>query len=142
MISVWHLPVVAPLVRENAGDMIRLGVRGEYAFEGPLTLGGWTPPDASGIFAIMYREAGRTERFAVIYVGETESFAGAGFPFKHPEAPCWIERVESRWKLSVAYLTVPGGTPSIRRAIVKGLIYVYDPVCNEVQALNEGPPPA
>jgi hypothetical protein len=125
-----------------APTMIRLGVRGEYAFEGPLTLGGWTPPDASGIFAIMYREAGQTERFAVIYVGETERFAGDGFPFKHPEAPCWMQRVASKWKLSVAYLTVPGATPSIRRAMVQGLIEVYDPVCNEVESLNEGLPPA
>lgn len=117
--------------------MICLGVRGEYAFEGPYTLGGWTPPESSGIFAVMYRENTRTERFAVIYVGEAENFADVGFPFHHLQSPCWIGRIESKWKLSVAYLPVPGASASIRQAIVESLVTVYNPVCNEVEALNQ-----
>ena len=116
--------------------MICLGVRGEYAFEGPYTLGGWTPPEGPGIFAVMYRENTRTERFAVIYVGAAESFADAGFPFQHPQASCWIDRVGSKWKLSVAYLPVPGSNAGVRRLIVEALVTVYTPICNEVEDLN------
>ncbi|GAC1367837.1 MAG: hypothetical protein NVSMB32_12890 [Actinomycetota bacterium] len=121
--------------------MICLGARGEYAFEGPYTLGAWTPPAEPGIFAIAYRENTVAERFAVIYLGQEDNLARAGFPFQHAQAPCWLTRAGvrtgSKWKLSVAYLTLAGGgTPAIRRGIVQALIDVYQPVCNELEDLN------
>jgi hypothetical protein len=35
--------------------MIRLGSLAGYPFEGPRLLGGWTPPSAAAVYAIMYK---------------------------------------------------------------------------------------
>lgn len=120
--------------------MIFFGVNKEYAFEGPYTLGAWAAPDKGGIFAIMYRQSTRAERYAVIYLGEEENFAEAGFPFRHPQAPCWVARIEKRWNLRVAYLLLPGSTASVRRAIAKTLAEQYSPICNELEELNRPSP--
>ena len=111
--------------------MIFFGVNKEYAFEGPYTLGGWQPLERPGVYAVMYRQSGRRERYPVIYVGESGNFAAEGFPFRHPRSPCWMQRVPSRWKLAVAYLILEGSTPSVRSALASSLVDIYNPICNE-----------
>jgi hypothetical protein len=114
--------------------LIRLGSLGGYAFEGPRVLAGWDPPVGPGVFAIFYApDAQRPDRRAVIYVGHADNLAAAGFPFRHPAAPCWIGRAGSKYALTVAYFEVPGGTARHREMIVAELAAHYHPGCNEQQ---------
>lgn len=115
--------------------MIRLGTLAGYSFEGPRVLAGWTPPSASGVYAIFYPDPGRpgSERLAVCYVGHTDDFTTAGFPFRHPAAPCWIARAGTTFRLKIATFEVPGGTAAHREQITQELIAVYRPSCNEQQ---------
>jgi hypothetical protein len=113
--------------------MIRLGSLAGYSFEGPYTLGGWSPLEKPGVYAITYKQDEEKDQHAVIYVGHSDNMAEEGFPFRHPDAPCWIERAGSQWKLFIAYFLVPGGTPSIRAGIARELNACYGPACNEEQ---------
>lgn len=111
--------------------MIRLGSLAGYAFEGPRVLGGWTPPAAPGVFAILYRPDPERERYAVIYVGHADDLSAAGFPFKHRRAHCWTTRAGGRWRVHIAHLDVPGGNRGHRETIANELVAAYDPHCNE-----------
>ena len=115
--------------------MIRLGSLAGYPFEGPRLLGGWTPPQAAAVYAVMYKPepAAKPENYAVIYVGHADDLSAERFPFKHPKAPCWISRAGSKWKVYVCTYEVPGGTSAHREQIARELIAVYRPSCNEQQ---------
>ena len=112
--------------------MIRLGSLAGYSFEGPYTLAGWNPIDRAGVYAIMYKQ---DENYAVIYVGHSDNFTQEGFPFKHPNSGCWIERAGGQYKLFIAYFLNPGkdSTRSIREGIARELNACYQPACNEDQ---------
>jgi hypothetical protein len=109
--------------------MIRLGSLAGYPFEGPRLLGGWTPPSTAAVYAIAHQRS--TERYAVIYVDHADDLAGAHLPFRHPRTKCWEGRAGSRWKLYICTYEVPGGTRAHREAIVRELISVYRPGCND-----------
>ena len=113
--------------------MIRLGSLAGYPFEGPRLLGGWTPPRAPAVYAIAYKPEPekKPEHYAVIYVGHAGDLSAARFPSRHPRAACWVKRAGSVWKLYVCTYQVPGGTPAHREQIVRELIAVYRPGCNE-----------
>ena len=113
--------------------MIRLGTLAGYFFEGPRLLGGWTPPERPGVYAILYLpdQENKPQEYAVIYVGQSENLAKEGFPFKHPRAHCWTQRSGSKWKVHICTLDVPGATASHREMIVQELAAIYDPHCNE-----------
>jgi hypothetical protein len=115
--------------------MIRLGSLAGYPFEGPRLLGGWTPPATAAVYAVMYKPEPdrKPENYAVIYVGHADDLSAARFPFKHQKAPCWIARAGSRWKVYICTYEVPGGTGAHREQIVRELIAVYRPSCNEQQ---------
>ena len=116
--------------------MIRLGSLAGYSFEGPRVLAGWTPPAAAGVYAVLYPvepDKAGSERLAVCYVGHAEDLAQEGFPFRHPRAECWIARAGNRFRLKVATFEVLGGTAAHREQIVRELIAVYHPSCNETQ---------
>ena len=112
--------------------MIRLGSLAGYPFEGPRALGGWTPPARPAVYAICYRSEpeGKPDQYAVTYVGHSDDLATEGFPFHHPQAPCWIERAGSRWKVFICTYEVPGGLRSHREQIARELASVYQPGCN------------
>lgn len=110
--------------------MIRLGSLAGYAFSGPRLLGGWAPPAAPGVFAILYKPDEDRDRYAVIYAGHADDLSAVGLPFRHRRSPCWVQRAGSRWKLHVATLDVPGGTPGHRSMITDELVSVYEPHCN------------
>ena len=78
--------------------MIRLGSLAGYPFEGPRLLGGWTPPQAAAVYAILCQPDPGTgpERYAVIYVGHADDLSAERFPFRHPRAPCWVRRAAAR----------------------------------------------
>jgi hypothetical protein len=111
--------------------VIRLGSLAGYAFEGPRVLGGWTPPARPGVYAIFYKPDPERERYAVIYVGHAEDLSAVGFPFRHRRAGCWTRRAGGKWRLYIAHLDVPGGTGGHRETIVRELVAMYDPHCNE-----------
>ncbi len=115
--------------------MIRLGSLAGYPFDGPRLLGGWTPPPAAAVYAVMYKPepAAKPENYAVIYVGHADDLSAERFPFKHPRAACWINRAGSKWKVYVCTYEVPGGTSAHREQIARELIAVYRPSCNEQQ---------
>ena len=115
--------------------MIRLGSLAGYAFDGPRLLGGWTPPARAGVYAVLYRPepVSRPQRYAVVYVGHADDLAAVGFPFRNPQAPCWVSRAGSRWKVHVATYDVAGGGRPHREQIARELIAVYHPHCNEQQ---------
>ena len=112
--------------------MIRLGSLAGYPFEGPRVLGGWTPPRASAVYAILIRPNPDTkpQQFAVIYVGRCDDLSREGFPFRHRDAACWLQRASDRWDLHICTYEVPGGLPSHREQIAHELIAVYQPGCN------------
>jgi hypothetical protein len=112
--------------------VIRLGSLAGYPFEGPRLLGGWTPPQAPAVYAIMYKPEPETRpgRYAVIYVGHADNLAAERFPFHHPRAACWVKRAGSRWKVYIATFEAPGGGPAHREQIARELMAVYQPQCN------------
>jgi hypothetical protein len=113
--------------------VIRLGSLAGYPFEGPRVLAGWTPPPVAAVYAILCRNdpEGRPQEYAVIHVGHADDLAGEHFPFRHPRADCWIERAGSRYALHICTYEVPGGLRSHREQIVRELIAIYRPSCNE-----------
>jgi hypothetical protein len=118
--------------------VIRLGSLAGYPFEGPRLLGGWTPPPAAAVYAVLYKPdpSAKPEHYAVIYVGQADDLTAERLPFKHPRAACWISRAGSRWKVYIATYQVPGGTGAHRKQIVRELTAVYRPGCNEQQYDN------
>lgn len=116
--------------------MIRLGTLAGYAFEGPRILAGFTPPERPAVYAILYKPDPETnpERFGVLYVGHGEDLSKERLPFRHPEARCWLKRVDGeRFKLYVCYLEAPGAQASHREQIMRELIAIYEPGCNPEQ---------
>jgi hypothetical protein len=116
--------------------VIRLGSLAGYPFEGPRLLGGWTPPAAPAVYAVMYRPEPAREQYAVIYVGHADDLSAERFPYRHPRAAAWISRAGSKWKVYIATYEVPGGTRAHREQIARELITVYRPGCNEQQYDN------
>ena len=112
--------------------MIRLGSLAGSPFEGPRVLGGWNPPAAAGVYAIMLRPDPdlKPQDFAVIYVDHSDDLSREPFPFKHPRAGCWVRRAGDRWNLHICTYEVPGGLRSHREHITRELISVYQPGCN------------
>ena len=112
--------------------MIRLGSLAGYPFEGPRVLGGWNPPSAPGVYAILYRPEVdlKPQDFAVIYVNHSEDLSGEDFPFRHRASSCLVKRAGDKWKLHICTYEVPGGLSSHREQIMQELIAVYRPGCN------------
>lgn len=113
--------------------MIRLGSLAGYPFDGPRVLAGWTPPAVPAVYAILYRPDTGREQYAVIYVGHTDDLTAEGFPFRHPAAPCWVERAGGRFGVHVATYEIPGGLPGHRAQLAEELVSVYRPQCNDRQ---------
>jgi hypothetical protein len=115
--------------------MIRLGSLAGYPFEGPRLLGGWTPPASAAVYAILYKPdpEHKPETYAVIYVDHADDLSGAGFPFNHRQAPCWVARAGSQWRVYICTYVVPGGHRSHREQIAQELAAIYRPSCNEQQ---------
>jgi hypothetical protein len=118
--------------------VIRLGSLAGYPFEGPRLLGGWTPPAAAAVYAIVYRPDPETkpERYAVIFVGHSDDLTTERFPFQHPRASCWISRAGSKWKVYICTYVVPGGNRPHREQIGRELLATYHPSCNDEQYDN------
>lgn len=115
--------------------MIRLGSLAGYPFEGPRLLAGWTPPATAAVYVVLCRldPERRPDRYAVVYVGHADDLTTLGFPFRHPQADCWVRRAGDRWKVHIATYEVPGGHHSHREQIAHELTAVYKPGCNERQ---------
>jgi hypothetical protein len=115
--------------------VIRLGSLAGYPFEGPRVLAGWTAPAVAAVFAVMYRPDGdkHPDRYAVVYVGQSDDLSRERLPSGHPRAACWTQRAGDKWKVYVCYYEVPGGLRSHREQIVQELAAVYRPTCNEQQ---------
>lgn len=116
--------------------MIRLGSLAGYPFEGPRTLAGWTPPARAAVYAVLFAPdpAHKPQEFAVIYVGHSDDLSAERFPFRHPAASRWIRRAGGdRFALRVCFYEVPGGLRSHREQIVRELVALYQPSCNEEQ---------
>jgi hypothetical protein len=115
--------------------MIRLGSLAGYPFEGPRLLGGWTPPQAAAVYAILRKPEPDTkpDRYAVIYVGHSDDLSAERFPFQHPRAACWVRRAGSRWKVYICTYEVPGGGRPHREQIARELTAIYRPSCNTQQ---------
>lgn len=113
---------------------IRLGSLAGYSFEGPLLLGGWSPPKRPGVYAVMYKAdpEGKPETYSVIYVDYALDLSKAGLPKAHPRAGCWAERAGGPWKLHVAMYFVPD-SKSLEGTLYNikiELIAKYNPFCN------------
>ncbi|HET9259264.1 MAG TPA: hypothetical protein VFP42_03970 [Acidimicrobiia bacterium] len=116
--------------------MIRLGTLAGYSFEGPRLLAGWTPPARPAVYAVFYRPdvEAHPERYGVIHVGEAEDLTKERFPFAHPAAGCWLDRVGGdRFKLYIGILEAPGAVSTHREQIVRELVAIYKPGCNPEQ---------
>jgi len=115
--------------------VIRLGSLAGYPFEGPRLLAGWTPPAAPAVYAILYKPDphGKPERYAVSYVGHADDLSAERLTFQHPRSPCWVRRAGTKWKVYVATYEVPGGTSAHREQIVRELMAIYRPSCNDEQ---------
>lgn len=115
--------------------MIRLGSLAGYPFEGPRVLAGWTPPAVPAVYAVLYRPEPESapDRYAVIYVGHSADLTAEGFPFRHPAAPCWVQRAGNKHAVHIATYEIPGGLPGHRAQITDELCAIYRPQCNERQ---------
>jgi hypothetical protein len=116
--------------------MIRLGTLAGYAFEGPRLLAGFTPSSRPVVYAILYRPdpEGGPERYGVLYVGHSEDLSRERLPFRHPQASCWLKRVDGqKYKLHICYLEAPGARSGHREQIARELISIYRPGCNPDQ---------
>ncbi len=112
--------------------MIRLGSLAGYAFEGPRTLAGWTPPKEPAVYAILTKSKPEpSQEFSVIYVGHADDLSQVGFPFKHARTAAWLERAGGKFNLHVCWLNAPGSNRSHREQITRDLASVYNPSCNE-----------
>jgi hypothetical protein len=109
--------------------MIRLGSLAGYPFEGPRVLAGWAPPPVAAVYAIVRKPDLDRDRYAVLDVDQSGDLSGAGFPFRHPRAGCWIARAGSRWNLDACWYEIPGDSVAQRGEIVRQLIAVYQPRC-------------
>jgi hypothetical protein len=118
--------------------VIRLGSLAGYPFEGPRLLGGWSAPQVAAVYAILYKPEAedKPERYAVSYVGHSNDLSAERFPFQHPKAACWVARAGSKWKVYICTYEVPGGSQAHREQIVRELIAIYRPSCNEQQFEN------
>src|ERR1700733_7238564 len=101
--------------------MIRLGSLAGYPFEGPRVLGGWTPPQAAAVYAILCKPEpdAKPEKYAVIYVGHSDKLSAVRFPSRHPLAPSCARRAGSKWKVYICPFEVPGGTRPHREHIAR-----------------------
>ena len=90
----WRKPGGSRPGASQRATVIRLGSLAGYPFDGPRVLGGLTPPSAAAVYAVMYKPdpVTKPENYAVIYVGHADDLSAELFPFKHPKAPCWIQR--------------------------------------------------
>jgi len=115
--------------------MIRLGSLAGYPFEGPRVLGGWTPPQAAAVYAILCKPEpeAKPEKYAVIYVGHSDDLSAERFPFRHSRAASWVRRAGSKWKVYICTFEVPGGTRPHREQIARELTSIYRPSCNDQQ---------
>src|ERR1700733_4718 len=115
--------------------MIRLGSLAGYSFEGPRLLGGWTPPQAAAVYAILCKPEpeAKPEKYAVIYVGHSDDLSAERFPFRHSHAASWVRRAGSKWKVYICTFEVPGGTRPHREQIARELTSIYRPSCNGQQ---------
>jgi hypothetical protein len=115
--------------------MIRLGSLAGYPFEGPRLMGGWIAPNIPAVYAVVYKPEPdvKPETYAVIYVGHADDLSAEPFPFNHPRAACWTQRAGGRWRLYVCTYEVPGGLWTHREQIMRELISIYHPSCNEEQ---------
>lgn len=122
--------------------MIRLGSLAGYPFEGPRLLGGWTPPAAAAVYAIVCRPsaATRPEEYAVIDVDHSDDLSTERFPFRHPRAACWVRRAGDKWKVYVCTYEVPGGLRSHREQIARELNSIYRPGCADRRYAPEWKP--
>jgi hypothetical protein len=111
--------------------VIRLGSLAGYSFEGPRVLAGWTPPQAPGVYVILYKpDASRPNDLAVLYVGHADDLSAEGFPFQNPRSACWVKRAGSKYNVHIATLAIPGGTRGHREQVVIELLAHYEPACN------------
>lgn len=115
--------------------MIRLGSLAGYSFEGPRVLAGWTPPAVPAVYAIVCKDdpGAKRETYSVIYVDHSDDLSKERFPFNHPKAPAWIRRAGDRFRVSICFFQVPGGTRAHRAQIAEELCAIYQPSCNSQQ---------
>jgi len=117
--------------------MIRLGSLAGYAFEGPRTLAGWSPPAEAAVYAVLAKSnPARPQEFSVIYVGHADNLQEEGFPFRHSRSAAWVHRAGDKYGLHVCWLQVPGGTRAHREQITRELIAIYEPSCNAEQFIQ------
>ena len=113
--------------------MIRLGSLAGYPFEGPRVLGGWTAPERSAVYAVMYKPdpVRKPEEYGVLYVGHSDDLSTERLPFDHSAAPCWLSRVDNkRFDLYIGSYEAPGANARHREQITRELIAIYHPGCN------------
>ena len=114
--------------------MIRLGSLAGYPFEGPRVLAGWTAPARAAVYAIAYKPDPKAEQYGIVYVGHSDDLSTEKFPFKHPLAPCWLQRVDGdRFALYICTYEAPGAKRPHREQITRELIAIYKPGCNPDQ---------
>jgi hypothetical protein len=116
--------------------VIRLGSLAGYPFEGPRVLGGWTAPERPAVYAVMYKPepSRKPEEYGVLYVGHSDDLSTERFPFNHPSAACWLERVGGKkFELYIGTYEAPGANSRHREQIVRELVAIYKPGCNPDQ---------
>lgn len=103
---------------------------GGYEFSNPIRLDSWKPPQTDGVYAILVQDVGSNEGWKVLYVGQTNNFAERGFPAAHHKYVCWKKQSTGKSPYVAIYWTF--GMEGWRELIESKLIFMYDPLCNEV----------
>jgi hypothetical protein len=115
--------------------MIRLGSLAGYPFEGPRVLTGWNPPKVAAVYTIMCLNdpENKPQEFSTIYVDHAADLSTVGFPLRHPRSNVWVKRAGNKFNLYIAWYEILGGSEKHREQVVRELLAVYQPSCNEEQ---------
>ena len=107
---------------------IRLG---ERSFEGPFPIGDWIPRGRSGVYGLMVADRSAPASYRPVYFGETPSFAERAFPHAPSRGAGWLLIADYDASLHVAVHWMPRSSAAERAALVRQLIGLYHPECNE-----------
>lgn len=107
---------------------------GNHAFEGPVSMNDWSPPNRAGVYAIMIRSdpVGKPNTYTVVYLGESGNLSERGFWKAHHKYNCWLRLAGSAEALFIGTYLMPNSAEKERKAVENSLVERYKPGCNDL----------
>jgi hypothetical protein len=109
---------------------------GNRAFSGPHMLPLWSPPQVSGLFAVM-APGWRLLTWRALDFHPAEDLSAPDLVRKHPKYREWVSIVGTEWNLYVATHEMSFSTDAQRLAAIRELARDYRPEFKPLQSPNE-----